>query len=606
MTKTDSKKLSLWQERLEKNQAACAAECERMNEREALYRGEADRIRPLVPEDRNRDGSFKKARHIRNIISENIESQVNTSVPQPKVTARRSEDEGKARLIENMLRNELERLPFETINDMLERTVPIQGGAYLLVEWDNAQCSHLGMGEVAVSAVHPLQVIPQAGVYSDIEDMDYFILSLSVTAKSLKAKYGLTDEQLQKAFSDDEARGEEEMMTLYTAYYKNDSGGIGRYSWAGRIQLEDMEDYQARRQRCCASCGSIHLSEEEKCTFCGGPIKEEALEYEEIYSPILTPLGKLIPGAVEGIDENGMRVSVPNRIPLYKPGLYPLILQKNISVYGKLLGDSDVDKMSDQQNTINRLEMKVIDRLIKAGTRITLPDRADLRVDPEDSDRWYIGSAADRSCIGVYDFKGDLQYEMGYLTQVYEEARQMLGITDSFQGRRDSSASSGVAKQFAAAQAAGRLESKRIMKDAAYAKLFELIFKLRLAYTDEVRPVCCCDENGAVRYESFSRYDFLEQDPEGNYYWNDRFIFSCDASAPLANNRERMWENTTAHFTSGAFGDPTELDTLILYWTKMELLHYPGAADTKAYLQRKQNSAFAGQREKMPNFPDRR
>lgn len=36
---------------------------------------------------------------------------------------------------------------------------------------------------------------------------------------------------------------------------------------------------------------------------------------------------------------------------------------------------------------------------------------------------------------------------------------------------------------------------------------------------------------------------------------------------------------------SGAFGDPTNLKTLILFWSKMEMLHYPGAGETKAYLE---------------------
>lgn len=36
---------------------------------------------------------------------------------------------------------------------------------------------------------------------------------------------------------------------------------------------------------------------------------------------------------------------------------------------------------------------------------------------------------------------------------------------------------------------------------------------------------------------------------------------------------------------SGAFGDPAQLQTLILFWSKMELLHYPGAGETKAYLE---------------------
>lgn len=36
---------------------------------------------------------------------------------------------------------------------------------------------------------------------------------------------------------------------------------------------------------------------------------------------------------------------------------------------------------------------------------------------------------------------------------------------------------------------------------------------------------------------------------------------------------------------SGAFGDPQQLKTLILFWTKMELLHYPGAGETRTYLE---------------------
>ena len=36
---------------------------------------------------------------------------------------------------------------------------------------------------------------------------------------------------------------------------------------------------------------------------------------------------------------------------------------------------------------------------------------------------------------------------------------------------------------------------------------------------------------------------------------------------------------------TGAFGDPASYDTLILFWSKMENLHYPGAADTKKYLE---------------------
>ena len=243
--------------------------------------------------------------------------------------------------------------------------------------------------------------------------------------------------------------------------------------------------------------------------------------------------------------------------------------------------------IEDQQNTINRIEQKIIDRLVKAGTRITLPDNAKLRTDPEDGERWYIGSPADKALIGVYDFKGDLQYELLYLANVYEEARQILGITDSFQGRQDSTATSGKAKEFSAAQAAGRLESKRVMKDAAYAELFEMMFKYALAYSDEPRSVTYKDSRGETVYEEFNRYDFLEQDADGGWHWNDQFLFSCDTSAPLASNREAMWQETRQNLQTGAFGDPGQTETLILFWSKMEELHYPGAASTKKYLEEK-------------------
>ena len=195
------------------------------------------------------------------------------------------------------------------------------------------------------------------------------------------------------------------------------------------------------------------------------------------------------------------------------------------------------------------------------------------------------GNAATKALIDVYDLQGNVEQDMVYLSQVYEEARQIIGITDSFQGRTDRTATSGKAKEFAAAQSAGRLESKRVMKDAAYAALFEAMFKFKLAYTDEPRPVVSNDIHGNAQYETFNRYDFLEQDAAGKWCWNDQFLFSCDTSAPLASNREAMWQETRMNLQTGAFGDPAQIQTLILFWTKMELLHYPGAGETRAYLE---------------------
>ena len=654
----NKERLALWQARLAEN--AAKYDTDRMDEREALYQG-SRRVNPIVSTARPNNSETP---HVRNICAELIESQVDSSIPAPKVTAVRPEDEGLAKIIEDMLRNELDRLPFEEINDLMERTVPIQGGGAYLVEWDNTQRTHNTVGELAVSPIHPKQLVPQDGVYTGIEDMDYIILKMPQTKEYIYRRYGVdvSDEgeeepQIKSGGEADTAAG---LVTQYIAYYRNDAGGIGLYSWVGDVELEDLEDYQARRLRRCAACGALepmddaageHSLEEDEseedaedeadelietadaamlppdgpegegtamrwlegelwpdvpedagaargkvCPYCGSTQWVESTEdFEEIWEPIPLSNGGFIPGAqavtalTGEVDELGLPVVgvefVPTRIPYYKPNIYPVILQKNVSVYGQFLGDSDIDKIADQQNTTNRLSKKIIDKLVGSGSFVTLPTDATLRNDENDMKVVYPENAQQAALIGVYTLEGDVSQDREYLDHVYEEARQVIGITDSFQGRRDTTATSGTAKEFAAAQTAGRLESKRIMRDAAYAKIFEAMFKFKLAYADEPRPVMSEDIHGKTQYAAFNRYDFLRRDAAGEWYWNDRFLFSCDTSAPLASNREAMWQETRLNLQTGAFGDPSQLTTLILFWTKMEQLHYPGAGETRAYIE---------------------
>ena len=630
-------KLELWQRRLADSNSAYAAEVEKMDGRERLYNG-SRKLQPLVRGDTKRDGGWKETSHVRNIVFENIEAQVSSSIPQPKVTPRRRRDEHLADVIEHFLRNELDRLPFETMNDMAERTVPMQGGVGWLVEWDNRKRTHDTVGEVTVTAIHPKQFAPQPGVYTGIPDMDWFILKLPTTRDAIRRKYGVdlslegeSEPELRSAGTEDTA---EDAVTQYIGFETNERGGIDRYSWVNDMELEDLENYQARRQPVCRRCGRVRplpgqllranvpdtlgageaggvdltdlLAEgmaedivgggspgasprptgpggimagievtpgaapepepeamqydDGPCPWCGGKDwTSEEQEYEQVLVPFTTRSGLEVPGLHPELDEEGRPVMRPTLIPFYKPDLYPILLQRSVSVFGKLLGSSDVDVIADQQNTINRIEQKIIDRLVKAGTRITLPAKANLRTDPEDGERWFLDNPADKSMIDVYEFSGDISSAMAYEAQVYEEARQELGITDSFQGRHDSTATSGVAKEFSAAQAAGRLESKRIMKQAAYATLFELMFKFWLAYSDEPRPVSWKNSRGETEYQEFDRYDFLERDEDGSYWWNDQFLFSCDTSAPLASNREG--ERRTAAPGGAAAGHRRGLDT---------------------------------------------
>lgn len=651
-TSKQSQKLELWRQRLTKSDTSWAPLVFKMDHREKLYNGE-EKLKAMIDGDR----PDEKTPHVRNIIFENIESKVSSTIPQPKVTAVWQEDEPLAEIIENFLRNELNRMPFEQHNDMGERTVPIQGGVLWMVEWDHRKRTHKTVGALDVGIVHPKQLAPQPGVYTSIEDMDWVIVKIPTTKATIKRRYGVAVET--ESESEPEIRGVEnadnndDALTQYVGFERNEQGGIDRYSWVNEIELEDYENYQARRQPVCKGCGRVRplpgqllshnvqmadtaaedqekallqqqmagrqlalklaaqmpgISEDEysfltgaqtgqvaapekkydggPCPWCGADNwEQQEMEYEQVIVPIRTAAGHEIPGEYLGFDEEGEPAFLPTLVPYYKPDVYPLVLQRSVSIYGQLLGNSDVDVIEDQQNTTNRIEKKIIDRLLKAGTRVTLPADTTFRIDQKDYEKWYVKNQAAKNMIGVYEFKGNLQFELAYLAQVYEEARQILGITDSFQGRKDPTATSGKAKEYAAAQAAGRHESQRVMKQAAYAQMFELMFKFQLAYADEPRPVIYKDHKGNAVYKEFNRYDFLKQDENGQWYWNDQFLFSCDTAAPLASNREAMWQETRMNLQTGAFGDPKDTKTLILFWGKMELLHYPGAGDTKKYLE---------------------
>ena len=618
-------KLQMWQSRYEKALNAYRAELARMDKREALYFG-TDKISGAKGA-----GSTKDSLHTRNIVCEMIDSQAESTIPQPKVTAMKPEDEGKARLIENMIRNELDRLPFEELNDMQERTTPIQGGALILLEWDNTKHTHTTTGSLRVQDLHPQKVIPQDGVYTGIEDMDYIFIRLPQTKKYILRRYGVDvtseSENEPEIKTSGEGKTAEDMVTQIIAYFRNDEGGIGRYSWVCDSVLEDLEDYQARQERVCVNCGM--QTEEETCPQCGGKrFKRQSAEYEELFEDIHRQDGSIIPAMTQkpielpmmgegmqdgngqmdgmldeetggGLEEMALPMPEPTKIPYYKPKIYPIFLRKNISKFGSFLGDSDVDRIECQQNTIKKLETNIVEKLMKGGSYITLPQGVRATTTDDNLKILRLESAAQKAMIDVYNLQPDISKDMNMVAQVYEEAREVIGITDSFQGKTDSTATSAVAKEFAAQQSAGRLESKRVMKDAQYAHLFEAMFQFMLADADEPRTVVSRDENGNARYDVFDRYDFLEQDEAGEWYWNDRFLFDTDTSSSLAKNRQSLWQEARMNYQQGCYGDPNELDTKIMFWAQMEGLHYPLAGEAKNFLQRKEQQQMEMQQQQM-------
>jgi len=404
----------------------------------------------------------------------------------------------------------------------------------------------------------------------------------------------------------------DELVTVHVLFYRNGKGGIGQLAWAEDVLLCDRENYQARRLRRCKQCGAVASytqrltkdrreelktagqlpEEQERCLWCEGTEFEDAeIDSEEIMPPgkvLLSTDGKELPlkPATAWLDDRGrLRWEPGDSIPYYIPKKFPLVLQKNISKFGQLLGESDVDKMEDQQNVIKRMDKKILDRVVKAGTKITLPNDVNLEMDTEDNRVIRLRNPAEATMIKTYEFGGDVSQVIEVQAKAYEEARQISGITDSMQGRRDPTATSAKAKEFAASKSEGRMESRRVMKQEAWSRLYELIAKLYLSCADEGRRVRVETATGEVDYTEFDRKAFLKQDKEGRFYYEDGFVFSCDDATSIGESREAMWQEINASFTAGTLGNPQDLNTLIMYWGLMEEQAYPGAGNIRKKLQ---------------------
>jgi len=580
-----NKNLMKWQERYDDAKTKYDDNIKQMEERDGYYAGD----RQVKGNPNSRDASRKLAINIRNISYELIESQVDSSIPRPKVTPIHPEDMEQAKTIEAALNNWIKTLDINELNDMQERTTPIQGGAFSLIEWDSTKGYHCAAGDLEITDIHPRQMIPQPGVTS-IEKMDYFFIRTPQTKEYVKRRFGKSVADESETDRDiRDGSTSEDIVTVITAYYKNDENGIGLYRWCGDVELESFDDYQARHLEVCKECGRPKQS--DVCE-CGS--KKFVKRKDEMTT---VPLFKNVQVGIDPMTGEPItqELEVDVEIEYYKPNEFPLVMRKNISKDRSFLGFSDVEVIADQQDTIKKLGSKINEKLLKGGSYVTLPENLGIETTDEELKIIRVENPNQKALIDVITVQADTAQDRVALEENYQWAKSALGITDSFQGKYDASALSGTAKQYSINQAAGRLESKRIMKNNAFAKMYELMFKFALAYADDPIPITSQGMNGELEFSHFDKRMFLKQDSSGDYYWNDEFIFEVDPTSTLLTNREAMWNQADLKLQSGAFGQLGDLETNYLYWLEQERNGYPNAGEIKKNIEER----LARQQEQM-------
>lgn len=558
--------------------SAMDAKIKRRNE---LYEGIAQPIDPATGKMAKKRADCK-----RNMCFELIETQINNSVPQAKVTPRDPDKVDLAIDLEGYLQMETDRVCSEEINDNAERGVLKQGTGFYLVGWDETQSTPTTSGELFVKYYSLDKVYPQPGVLS-IHDAEYVFVKDNVSIKKIKDVYGVDVP---------EGHDFKGMNTLITVYYFNEKGNLSRFGWIENTEIVvfDEEDYELRQIKVCKDCGEP-MYNHDVCNLCGSDKhKYIPMEYEILKEDIV----KGDPASEEGAV---VLAKAGTAIPYYKIKELPFVLRRNISDDTSLYGKSDIDLLEGNQISMNKILTKMEENVLKAGSFVTKPKGVNIPNTDETLKVVTITDPNQMKAFSVQAVQANMQQDNILQEQFYQMGRDSLGITDSYQGKRDTTAESGKAKQVSAAQAAGRMESKRRMKDAAYADLYKLMFKFLLAYCDEKRTYARMKPNGEYVKGQFSRYNFLDGEP-GNVYYNDRFLFSVDDASTLSTNRTAMWQETTNNLISGALGNPADPQTLLLYWNMMKGLNYPLAKHALASIaERSQQLPFELQQAIMQN-----
>ena len=556
------------------------------------------------------DDSTEPATTGRNITYELIESQFSSYLPTTAVIPESfsERNERNAKNVEKLLKNKRNKLPFERMNDIDERYSPIYGGSVWLVEWDNSIKTHNTVGDIKVSIWSPSHFVGQPYIY-DIDDMEYCFISFETTKEDLVRKYDIEFEETEETESDNGSENDE-TATVIVCYYKDEEDRICQYIWSGDKELSDIEDYYSRKKYICKNCGK----RKELCE-CDKPQYEmQSDEYEEIdhditltdgtvlhaNSPIIKD-GQVVmemqsqqafldDGQVAMDEVNGImvpqtiQVPVPKmertKLPYFRPTKFPVIIRKNTSQEDSLFGQSDCEFIRPQQQAINKIESRILEKLMKAGVYPTAPEDFAGQFDNGLYKNVIKVGQNNYKLFGRIDLQVNIQQDIEQSERLYNHAKRILGITDSYQGQADTTATSGKAKQIQVNQAAGRLDSKRKMKNAAYAEIDEVIFQYYLAYADEPRVSAYTDAQGRLQNATFNRYDFIERDPAtGEYYYNTSYLFGTDTTGDVEQSRETIWAENRLNFQNGCYGDPKSLETLLIFWQQMEKHHYPDARD---------------------------
>ena len=374
---------------------------------DALYQG----TKAVAPQDSNTymsdrygdEGQTKDARQVVNIVFQLIESQIDPNTPLPAVEPQEEEDSDKKDMIEGKLSYMASDLSMRRMNSENERIAKKNSLAVFKVGYDpDYSKSHKSKGRIVTTNPHPMNVIPQPGVFR-VKDMDYIFHLENRTIDQVCRMYGeewrdkLTDESLEFQFLDsfststDSISDKKGRVSVVECWYKDKDSDVCLMTWVNDVVIRDEAKFFYRR------------GED------GKPIMVESIDTEQ--------------GAVE----------VESRVP----DGFPFVIWYNIPREKKYAGIADPAIIFDQQEGIKKVLSIEEEKQVKGTTKIFVRKGSMAAGKITDATLQIIETEDPMTDVVTKDLKTP-DNSLKDLYMIYlQAAKDALGITEASQGRTD-------------------------------------------------------------------------------------------------------------------------------------------------------------------------
>lgn len=475
------------------------------------------------------------ARQVVNIIFQLIESQIDPNTPLPAVEPTEEQDDGDRKdMVEGQLSYMASDLSMRRMNSENERITKKNSMAIFKVGYDPEYSKrHTSKGRIETTNPHPMNVIPQPGVFR-VKDMDYLFHIENRSVSQVCRQYGdewrdkLDGESLEydwlDSFSTDTKRSagnKKGRVSVVECWYKDDDGDICLMTWVNDQIIRDEAKFFYRRDEA------------------GKPIYNDTLEID------------------------GREIQVPCRVP----DTFPFVIWYNIPREKSYTGLADPAIIFDQQEGIKKVLSIEEQKQVRGTTKIFVRKGSTAANKITDATLQVIETEDPINDVVTKDLKTPDRGLKDLYGIYLQAAKDALGITEASQGRAENANLSGRALEQLASQTAGRMAVKAEEKDIAYTELYRLWYDFLLAYSDTPLPYRVTGDDGTFKFGYFDKAKLVRQDKAGEWYYPE---FDHGVQAETGMPKDKRFVLDLAN-NAGQRIDNIE------YWTLMESIGVPSA-----------------------------